>query len=340
MYNFVQMEKITIKDVAKRAGVSVGSVSMVLNNRKGVASKTADKVLAVVKELNYTPNKAASTLRIGFNKIIGVITPDISNIFFAEITRQIEDIAYENGFTVLFSSSDNLTSKIARLIDTFHADGVKGLMITPTDDCSKEIERAVKLGMSVVFLNRNPKGNAEAGRVHLDHNKAMRMAVDHLFANGYKHIEVFSNEAPYSNLTAREDAYMAYFRELGLGDTARVQHVNEQDEAEMMRMIQESRDRGTDAIIIPQGYLGVKVVTVVKKLGLKIPEDLALVGFDGGETFSLMTPSITQIDQSAKETAQNACAILMEMMTEGVPGRTVIIEPRLIAGESSAPKSC
>ena len=60
----------------------------------------------------------------------------------------------------------------------------------------------------------------------------------------------------------------------------------------------------------------------------------------GGETFSLMTPSITQIDQSAKETAQNACAILMEMMTEGVPGRTVIIEPRLIAGESSAPKSC
>ena len=333
------MDKITIKDVAKRAGVSVGSVSMVLNNRKGVASKTVEKVLAVVKEFNYTPNKAASTLRIGFNKIVGVITPDISNSFFADISRQIEDIAYENGFTVLFSSSDNLTSKISRLIDTFHANGVKGILITPNDSCSEEIDRAVGLGISVVFMNRNPKGNAEAGRVYLDHEKAMRMAVDHLLANGYKHIEVFSNEAFFSNLTTREEAYLNYMRELGLGDIARVLHVNENDEAEMMRMLNESRERGTDAIIIPQGYLSIKVVTAVKKLGLRIPEDLALVGFDGGETYSLMTPSITRIDQSAKETARNAYSILIEMMTEGAPGRTVIIEPRLIAGASSAPKA-
>ena len=333
------MDKITIKDVAKLAGVSVGSVSMVLNNRKGVASKTVEKVLAVVKELNYTPNQAASTLRIGFNKIIGVITPDISNIFFADISRQVEDIAYENGFTVLFSSSDNQTLKIAKLIDTFHANGVKGILITPNDSCSAEIERAEKLGISVVFMNRNPKGNTDAGRVFLDHDKAMRMAVSHLTENGYKRLEVFSNEAFFSNLTAREDAYMAYMQELGLGDTAHVQHVNENDEAEMMRFLKESRDRGTDAIIVPQGYLGIKVVTAIKKLGLRIPEDLALVGFDGGDTFSLMTPSITRIEQSAKETARNAYDILMEMMTENVPGRTVIIEPKLIVGDSSAPKA-
>lgn len=335
----IKPETVTIKDVASRAGVSVGTVSMVLNSRKGVASGTVEKVLAVVKELNYTPNKAASTLRIGFNKIIGVITPDLSNQFFADISRQIEDIAYENGYTVLFSSSDNLTSKIAKLIDTFHANGVKGILITPNDDCSEEIERAGRLGISIVLMNRNPEGNADTGRVYLDHDKAIRMAVDHLLGNGYRHIEVYSNDAHFSNLTAREEAYLAYMRELGREDTAYVQHINEQDEQAIMRSLKESRERGADAVIIPQGYLGIRVVTAVKKLGWRIPEDLAVVGFDGGETYSVMTPSITRVEQNAKETAENAYRILIDMMTQKAPGRTVLIEPGLIVGDSSAPKA-
>lgn len=116
------MKRLTIKDIAKEAGVSVGLVSMVLNGREGVNKNTADHILEVVKRLNYTPNKAASTLRIGHKNTIGVITPDISNHYFSEISRHIENIAYSNGYTVLFGSSDDKPEKIGSLIETFYSD--------------------------------------------------------------------------------------------------------------------------------------------------------------------------------------------------------------------------
>lgn len=108
------MGKITIKDIAREAGVSVGLVSMTLNGRAGVNPQTSQKIMEVVRRLNYTPNKAASTLRMGYMKTIGVITPDLSNHYFSEISRQIENLAYENGVTVLFGSSDDRKDKIAK----------------------------------------------------------------------------------------------------------------------------------------------------------------------------------------------------------------------------------
>ena len=125
------MKKITIKDIAKEAGVSVGLASMVLNGKAGVSTKNVQKVRAVMERLNYRPNKAASALRSGNKKTIGVITPDLSNHYFSEVSRHIENIAYENGYTVLFGSSDERRDKIASLIDTFHADGIQGLSVKP-----------------------------------------------------------------------------------------------------------------------------------------------------------------------------------------------------------------
>lgn len=108
------MGKITIKDIAREANVSVGLVSMTLNGRSGVNAKTANAIMEVVKRLNYTPNKAASSLRIGFQKTIGVITPDLANHYFSNVSRNIENIAYDNGYTVLFGSSDDRIDKIGR----------------------------------------------------------------------------------------------------------------------------------------------------------------------------------------------------------------------------------
>ena len=108
------MGKITIKDIAREANVSVGLVSMTLNGRSGVNAKTANAIMEVVKRLNYTPNKAASSLRISFQKTIGVITPDLANHYFSNVSRNIENIAYDNGYTVLFGSSDDRIDKIGR----------------------------------------------------------------------------------------------------------------------------------------------------------------------------------------------------------------------------------
>ena len=212
------MEKITIKDIAREAGVSVGLVSMTLNGRNGVNPKTREEIMKVVRRLNYTPNKAASALRIGYKKTIGVITPDLANHYFSDISRHIENIAYDNGYTVLFGSSDDRIDKIGKLIDVFHADGVKGILLSPCDGCEDELRKAMSLGMKVVLMNRDLPDLENVGRVLLDNDMAIRMGINHLLENGYRHLEMISNDVKLSTLNMRERSYKKIMAEMGFGD--------------------------------------------------------------------------------------------------------------------------
>ncbi len=328
------MEKITIKDIAREAGVSVGLVSMTLNGKTGVNPKTAEAIMNVVKKLNYTPNKTASALRSGYKKTIGVITPDLSNHYFSVISRNIENIAYNNGYTVLFGSSDDRIDKIGKLIDTFRADGISGILISACDGCENEIRKAMSCGIKVVLMNReiNIEG---AGKVMLDNEKAIRMGIDHLLKKGFKHIEMFSNGISLSTLKIREQSYLSRMSELGLGDVARVVYVDEKKPEELDKALKDSIGRGTDAIFIPRGYLALHICSSAKRLGLHIPEDLGIVGFDGGDTYRMVTPSITQLIQDTRATAEDSFSMLTDMIQNNLPAQDIYLEPSLEPGDST-----
>lgn len=330
------MEKITIKDIAREAGVSVGLVSMTLNGRSGVNPKTAETIMKVVKRLNYTPNKAASALRIGYTKTIGVITPDLANHYFSDISRHIENIAYDNGYTVLFGSSDDRIDKIGRLIEVFHADGVKGILLSPCDGCEEELLKAMSLGIKVVLMNRDLPELENVGRVLLDNDKAIRMGVKHLLDNGYRHLEMISNDIKLSTLNMRENSYRKVMAEMGFGDIERVSYVDEKDTAALDETVRGAVRRGADAIFVPRGYLALSVSKAVKRLGMRIPEDMALIGFDGGETYRIVTPTITQLSQNTRETAEDAFNMLVDMMRNDAPGRDIFLTPKLEEGDSTS----
>lgn len=329
------MEKITIKDIAREAGVSVGLVSMTLNGRSGVNPKTAETIMKVVKRLNYTPNKAASALRIGYTKTIGVITPDLANHYFSDISRHIENIAYDNGYTVLFGSSDDRIDKIGRLIEVFHADGVKGILLSPCDGCEEELLKAMSLGIKVVLMNRDLPELENVGRVLLDNDKAIRMGVKHLLDNGYRHLEMISNDIKLSTLNMRENSYRKVMTEMGFGDIEKVSYVDEKDTVALDETVRGAVRRGADAIFVPRGYLALSVSKAVKRLGMRIPEDMALIGFDGGETYRIVTPTITQLSQNTRETAEDAFNMLVDMMRNGVSGHDIYLTPKLEEGDST-----
>ena len=332
------MGKITIKDIAREAGVSVGLVSMTLNGRAGVNPQTSQKIMEVVKRLNDTPNKAASTLRMGYKKTIGVITPDLSNHYFSEVSRQIENLAYENGFTVLFGSSDDRKDKVAKLIETFYSDGVHGILLTPCYGCEEEILNAMELGVKVVLMNRDLEGLEGVGRVLMDNDKAIRMGLDHLLSNGYSHIEMISNDIEISTLKVRENSYLNAMAEKGYGDLARVSYVDEKNQAELEACIKAAHERGADALFIPRGYLALYVCNAIKHLGLRIPEDFAVIGFDGGSTYRIFTPQITQLKQDTGATASESYNMLISMMFSGAEGRNVSLAPSLESADSSRPR--
>ena len=330
------MKKITIKDIAKEAGVSVGLASMVLNGKSGVSPKNAEKVRVVMERLNYKPNKAASALRSGSRKTIGVITPDLSNHYFSDISRHIENIAYESGYTVLFGSSDERKDKIASLIDTFKADGIQGILITPSHDGREEILRAMESGMKVVMMNRHLDDAGEAGSVILDNEKAMLIALEHLIGNGYRNIELVTNADNISTLQARVDSYQKTMIQKGLRPV--INNIDMDDTAGFENLVRSAHSRGTEAFVIPRGYLALYLCKAIKHLGYRIPEDFAVLGFDGGLNYRIMTPTVTQIIQSPQETAEESYRMLIEMMQNNIPGSRVLLQPSLEIGDSTKRK--
>lgn len=331
------MKKITIKDIAKEAGVSVGLASMVFNGKPGVSQKNKEKVMAVMKKMNYTPNKAAAVLRSGVKKTIGVITPDLANHYFSDISRHIENIAYENGYTVLFGSSDERRDKISSLIDTFNADGIKGILLTPSEDCEEDIMKAIRYGMKVVLMNRCLQmKNENVGTVMLDNEKAIRTAIDHLIENGYSRIEMITNNEKLSTLNSRMDFYKKIMEEKGLGKYIRINLLKDiEKEEEVDEIVRLAYKRGTEAILIPRGYLALYVCKSIKKLGLRIPEDIAIIGCDGGQSYRIMTPTVSEIRQSPRETAEESFTMLMNMMKGDAPGERLLLEPSLVIGDST-----
>ena len=330
------MKKITIKDIAREAGVSVGLVSMVLNRKAGVSSKNTEKVRDVMERLNYKPNKAASILRSGMRKTIGVITPDLSNHYFSEVSRHIENVAYTEGYTVLFGSSDERRDKISSLIDTFHADGIHGVLITPSEDCKAEIDKALSLGMKVVTINRQVEDADEVGYVVLDNEKATQMALEHLIENGYRKIEMVTNDTALSNLRIRIEFYERYMAQQGL--ESRVNVVDENTPEDFDDLLAKAHDRGTEAFLIPRGYLALYLTKAIIDNGYRIPEDFALLGFDGGLNYRLMSPTITQIIQSPQETAEESYHMLIEMMENNISASKIHLQPSLEVGDSTKRK--
>ncbi len=309
---------------------------MTLNGKSGVNSKTASSIMKVIERLNYTPNKAASALRGGYKKTIGVITPDIANHYFSDISRHIENIAYDNGYTVLFGSSDDRIDKIGKLIDAFRSDGVKGILLSPCDGCEEELRRAMNLGIKVVLMNRDLPELENVGRVLLDNEKAIRIGLRHLLDNGYRHVEMISSDIKLSTLDTRVASYRRVMDEMGFSDIKRVSLIDEKAGPEVMDCcIRDAVGRGADAIFVPRGYLALHICNSIRRLGMSIPEDLALIGFDGGEAYRIVTPTITQLTQNTRETAEDAFNMLVDMMRNDTPGRDIYLETQLEEGDST-----
>ena len=146
---------------------------------------------------------------------------------------------------------------------------------------------------------------------------------------------MISNDIKLSTLNMRERSYLKTMNEMGFGDIAKVSYVNENNSDELEQCIREVVSRGTDAIFIPRGYLALYVSKAIKRLGLRIPEDLAIIGFDGGETYRIATPTLTQLSQNTRETAVDAFNMLIDMLKDNAPGKDIYLEPKLEEGDST-----
>ena len=204
----MRTKRVTIKDIATEAGVSIALVSFVMNNKADgketyrVNKETAQRILEVAQKLNYQPNNAARTLRSGKTNTIGVIVSDISNKFFADIARCIENHAYKHKYTVLFGSTDENPQKLENLVEVFRNKGIDGLIVVPCEDADEIIRDIARQNIPLVLLDREVP-DLEVNSVVLNNRRAGYETTEALIRRGFTRIEMISYSMGLSNIRAK-----------------------------------------------------------------------------------------------------------------------------------------
>ena len=338
------MKKVTIRDVAREAGVSVTLVSFVMNAKMGkdgrldcpVNPDTAERVLQVAKRLGYRRNNAAASLRSGRSHSIAVIVSDIANPFYAEICRNIENIAYKDGYTVIFASSEENPQKLSHLVETMVGYNVEGLIVAPCLGGEPALARALSIGIPTVLIDRDMPGE-EFGRVLIDNVDAGKMATKYLIHQGFGKIEMLTYKSGVTSLTDRETGYGLAMEEAGLKDEIRIHKIDYEAEAAKKDAIDVFRDaarRGVEAFILPTKRIAMYGFNALNVLGLSMPKDFSFVCFDESDVYELNKPVVPHIIQPLSEIAFKSFELLQKMIDNKVTEeeKTSLLNVKLVLG--------
>ncbi len=338
------MKKVTIRDVAREAGVSVTLVSFVMNAKVGkdgrldcpVNPDTAERVFQVAKRLGYRRNNAAASLRSGRSHSIAVIVSDIANPFFAEICRNIENIAYKDGFTVIFASSEESPQKLSHLFDTVIGYNVEGLIVAPCLGAEAALARAINIGIPTVLIDRNMPGD-EFGRVLVDNIDAGKMAAKYLIHQGFGKVEMITYKSGVTSLTDRELGYELAMGEAGLKDDFRIHRIEYEAEAAKKDVIEIFRDaarRGAEAFILPTKKIAMYAFNAINVLGLNLPKDFSFVCFDESDVYELSKPVVPHVIQPIPEIASKSFELLQKMIESKASEeeKTSLLKAKLVLG--------
>jgi LacI family fructose operon transcriptional repressor len=323
---------VKIVDVAKLAGVSTASVSRVISGLSGVSEETRKRVNAAVKALGYRPDLAARRLRSGRTDTLGLIVSDIRNPFFTEISRAVEDVAYQHRMRVLLCNADEDPEKEAFYLQMMRDENVSGVILSPTLTLLKDL-RPNKYPFPMVLVDRCER-DVEADAVVLDNFDAAYRLTEHLITQGYRRI-VFLYGSVGSTGSQRYQGYLAAMSVAGLTSEAEpIAPRSELAREVATRMLQ--RNPLPDALVASSGLVLQGIVEAVKAAGVKVPTDIAVAGFDDLPWTSLVTPDITVVRQPTNEIGQTALRLLLErvVMPERAVRRVVLRGELMVRGST------
>ena len=313
------MKKTSLNDIAKSLNVSKTLVSFVLNDqgdKKGISSKTQKKVLDKAKELNYKPNHIARGLRLGKSYTIGLIVADISNKFYAKIAKQIEKVACQYNYNLIFCSSDENPEKEVELINMLKERQVDGIIISTSQKNATIFSQLKKEKYPFVLIDRNlPKLSAHF--VGVDNYNGAYQATEHLIKNGYQKIALLKISPAYlSTIKERELGYRAALKNNGIRINNKfIRTINFSDIQQIVRSVLHELIQAPfkiDAIFSVNNNITVACLEYLNEMNLRIPQDLAIVSFDDIDLFRFSYPPITAVAQPIEEIGEVAVNILMD----------------------------
>ncbi len=328
---------VSLRDVAKAAHVSVGTVSNVLNRPEIVAPETLKRVQATIKELGFVPNGFARQLRSGTSRTLGLVVPDVSNPFFTEVARGVEDAASKRDYAVFLCNSDESTVKEDRYINVLIEQQVRGVLITPADTKADRLDAMRERGISVTLLDREIKGQKQCS-VSVDDINGGQIAIEFLASLGHKNIAWVCGPESIPQVSDRgagvtKAAKMANVKI----ETIRVALMNTIQGEEAARQILALAKKPT-AIFCANDLLALGVIRILSANKVKVPDQISVLGYDNIDFAASAGIPLSSVAQPAYQMGITAANLLLDECEGGDDHRhqQIRFQPQLVERNSTA----
>jgi len=334
----------SIKDVAKEAGVSISTVSSVINKNKFVSEEREKRVLAAIKKLKYRPNIIARGLRIKSTRAVGVILPDIAQPFFAQVIRGMEEAARKRNYTLILGCSFYDISEEERQINILINQFVDGIIFFCGFDSHDHIRMVHDSGIPVVVTDREI-GNTHIPSVLIDNSLAMEQAIDYLAGFGHREIGYLS--FGFDNQTTarkRYEGYLSGLKKNGLkfnpeqviiDDSIRMNEFS--GTYNVVKELLKKKNMPT-AFATLADYLAIGLIKALKEMGYRIPEDISVVGFNNEIVSQFSEPPLTSVKQPKKLMGKTAMDLLLDMVEEKkIEEKNIVLPTEIIERGSVGP---
>jgi len=330
---------VSVKDVAARAGVSVGTVSNVMNQPSKVSPETVHRVQQAIEELGFVRNDAARQLRAGRSRAIGLIVLDVRNPFFTELARGAEDRASDSGHSLILGNSDERTDREATYLDLFDEQRMHGVLISPHGDITPRLRRLRDRGIPVVLVDRT-SADETFSSVSVDDVAGGTLAVGHLIEQGRRRIAFVGGPQSIRQVTDRLEGARAIVSEhpdvrLEVIETRALSVV--EGRAAGVAILERAPEDRPDAVFAANDLIAMGVLQALNMQGsLHVPRDIALIGYDDIDFASAAVVPLSSIRQPSGTLGATAVDILLaEAEDSTAPPRHVVFQPELIVREST-----
>lgn len=331
--------KVTIDDVAKIAGVSKTTVSRIINgNYEHTKEETRNRILQVIKELDYRPNALAKGLKSMRTNVIGIVLSNLKNPFWTTVLEGVEDTCRTLGYNLMVCNSNEDPKMEEQYITEFRMRQVDGIVINPTARNMELYQRLIESKYPLVVVNRKIP-DIQVQNIVMDNVKGATLAVHQLLRNGRKRVAAFVyRNLNVSTWTERVEGYRSAMLERGFHpEDLRIFELEQQSEKTEHMIMQYLREHpDTDAIFSTNNMMTLKIMKAVKELGLRIPDDIAIVSYDETVWSEHLDPPLTTISQPGQEMGKLAAKMLIKMVNAKRQPKpeTIVLEPRIIVRTS------
>jgi LacI family transcriptional regulator len=333
--------KTTIKDIANAAGVSVTTVSLVLNNRPNtISQKTKNKIIDAAKSLEYIPNHMAKSLVTKESKMIGLVVPDIGNNFFADLAKNIENECQKSDYSLILANANNSLTETVKYVEQFISRGADGLILafyTDEKQNKKEplIEKLNKYDIPIVTVDSWIRGLDIPG-VSIHHSRGGYMATKHLIVQRHEKIGCITGMKGNYSSDRRLKGYMMALKEVGIKETNYLVEEGDYTYNSGYNCALKLIDKGVTAIFACNDLMAYGTYQAIKERNLKVPDDISVVGFDDLLFSKMLSVPLTTVYQDISKLGSKSTELIIDYIKNGISKQEFYrLEPALVIREST-----